>query len=119
MSRAADAARKEVSLSQRQSQYSSQKYDAALYVEFEDGGKEYSLAPASDISAWAAAILTARSAAPDLPFTEMPPARSAVEQGSRGLWVIVGIIAGIILLFLYTAFACAGLPVLLALFGQK
>jgi hypothetical protein len=49
----------------------------------------------------------------------MPPTRSAVEQGSRGLWVIVGILAGIVLLFVCTAFACVGLPILLALFGQK
>ena len=106
LSRVADAARKEVSLSQKQTQYSSQKYDAALYVEFEDGGREYFLAPAGDLSAWAAEILSARSAAPDLPFTQVPPTRSAVEQGSRGLWVIVGILAGIVLLFLCTAFAC-------------
>jgi hypothetical protein len=119
LSRVADAARKEVSLSQRQSQYSSQKYDAALYVEFEDGGKEYFLAHAGDLSAWAAAILTAKSAAPDLPFTQVPPTHSAVEQGSRGLWAIVGIMAGIVLLFLCMAFACVGLPALLALFGQK
>ena len=79
LSRVADAARKEVSLSQKQSQYSSQRYDAALYVEFEDGGKEYFLTPAGDLSAWAAAILSARSVAPDLPFTQMPPTRSAVE----------------------------------------
>ena len=119
LSRVADAARKEVSLSQKQSQYSSQKYDAALDVEFEDGGKEYFLTPAGHLSAWADAILTARSAAPDLPFTQVPPTRSAVEQGSRGPWVIVGIMAGIVLLFLCTLFACVGLPALLALFGQK
>jgi len=117
LSRVADAARKDVSLSQRQSGYSSQKYDAALYVEFENGGKEYFLA--DDLSAWADAILSAKIAAPDLPFTQVPPTRSAVEQGSRGLWVIVGIMAGIVLLFLCTVFACVGLPFLLALFGQK
>lgn len=119
LSRVANAARKEVSLSQKQSQYSSQSYDAALYVEFDNGGKEYFLTPADDLSAWADAILSAKSAAPDLPFTQAPPARSAVEQGSRGLWVIVGIMAGIVLLFLCTVFACVGLPILLALFGQK
>lgn len=117
LSRVADAARKEVSLSQRQSGYSSQKYDAALYVEFDSGGKEYFLA--DDLSAWAAEILSAKAAAPDLPFTQVPPTRSAVEQGSRGLWVIVGIMAGIVLLFLCMVFACVGLPFLLALFGQK
>jgi hypothetical protein len=42
-----------------------------------------------------------------------------VEQGSRGLWVIVGILAGIVLLFLCMVFVCVGLPVLLTLFGQK
>jgi len=117
LSRVADAARKEVSLSQRQSPYSSQSYDAALYVEFENGGKEYFLT--EDLSAWATALLSARSAAPALPFTQVPPTRSAVEQGSRGLWVIAGILAGIVLLFLCTVFACVGLPVLLSLFGQK
>ena len=117
LSRVASAARTKVSLAQKQSQYSSQSYDAALYVEFEDGGKEYFLT--DDLSAWADAILSARSSAPDLPFTQTPPTRSAVEQGSRGLWVIVGILAGIVLLFLCTAFICIGLPALLALFGQK
>ena len=117
LSRVADAARKGVSLSQRQSPYSSQSYDAALYVEFENGGKEYFLT--EDLAAWATALLSARSSAPALPFTQVPPTRSAVEQGSRGLWVIAGILAGIVLLFLCTVFACVGLPVLLSLFGQK
>ncbi len=117
LSRVADAARKEVSLSQKQTQYSSQSYDAALSVEFDNGGKEYFLT--EDLSAWAVAISSAKSAAPDLPFTQVAPTRSAVEQGSRGLWVIVGIMAGIALLFLCTVFVCVGLPVLLALFGQK
>jgi len=117
LSRVANAARKEVSLSQRQSPYSSQSYDAALYVEFENGGKEYFLT--EDLSAWATALLRARSAAPALPFTQVPPTRSAVEQGSRGLWVIAGMLAGIVLLFLCTVFACVGLPVILSLFGQK
>src|SRR5215207_4689098 len=117
LSRVASAVRQEVSLSQRQSPYSAQRYDAALYVEFEGGGKEYFLT--DDLSAWAEAILSARSAAPDLPFTQIPPARSAVDQGSRGLWVIVAIIAGIVLLFLCTVLVCVGVPALLALFGQK
>jgi len=117
LSRVASAARREVSISQRQSRYSSQSYDAALYVEFDNGGKEYFLA--DDLSDWAAALASAKSAAPNLPFTQMPPSRSAVEQGSRGLWVIGGIMAGIVLLFLCTAVVCFGLPLLLALFGQK
>ena len=117
LSRVASAARTTVSLSQRQSGYSSQSYDAALYVEFDNGGQEYFLT--EDLSAWAEAILSARSTAPDLAFTQAPPTRSAVEQGSRGLWVIVGIMAGIVLLFLCTVFVCVGLPALLAVFGQK
>jgi hypothetical protein len=119
LSRVASAARKEVRIWQKQSQYSSGSFDAALSIEFDNGGREYFITPAGDLSAWAAAILSAKSAAPDLPFTQVPPARSAVEQGSRGLWVIIGIMAGIVLLFLCTVFACVGLPFLLALFGQK
>jgi hypothetical protein len=117
LSRVASATRKEVRIWQKQSQYSSGSFDAALYVEFDDGGREYFLT--DDLSAWAAAILSARSGAPDLPFTQVPPARSALEQGSRGVWVIIGILVGIVLLFLCTVFACVGLPFLLALFGQK
>ena len=115
--RVSSAARKEVSISQRQTQYSARSYDAALYVEFDNGGKEYFLT--DDLLAWAEAILNARSAAPDLPFTQMPPTRSAVEQGSRGLWITIGILAGIVLLFLCTVFVCVGLPILLSVFGQK
>src|SRR5215213_1795179 len=74
LSRVADAARKEVSLSQRQSPYSSQSDDAALYVEFENGGKECFLT--EDLSAWATALLSARSAAPALPFTQVTPTSS-------------------------------------------
>jgi len=117
LSRVASATRKEVSFSQRQSGYSAQTYEAALYVEFDNGGKEYFIT--NELSAWAAEILNARSTTPDLPFTQVPPTRSAVEQGSRGLWVIVGIMAGIVLLYLCTVFACVALPFLLALFGQK
>ena len=117
LSRVANAARKEVSISQKQSQYSFRSFDAALYVEFDNGGKEYFLT--DDLSAWAAAILSAKAAAPELLFSQLPPTRSAVEQGSRGLWIIIGIMAGIILLFLCTAFVCVGLPVLLSVFGQK
>ena len=115
--RIASAARREVSISHRQSQYSSQAYEAALYVEFENGGREYFLT--DDLSAWADAISSARSAAPDLPFTQMPPTRSAVEQGSRGVWVIAGIMVAIVLLFLCTALICIGLPLLLSFFGQE
>jgi hypothetical protein len=119
LSRVANAARRDVSISQRQSQYSSQTYDAALYVEFENGGREYFLLPAGDLSDWAAEISRLKSTAPHLPFTQLPPTRSALEQGSRGLWVIGGIVAGIVLLFLCTAMACIGLPLLLSLFGQR
>ena len=119
LSRVANAARRDVSISQRQSQYSSQSYDAALYIEFDNGGREYFLLPTGDLSDWAAEISRLKSTAPNLPFTQLPPARSAVEQGNRGLWVIVGIMAGIVLLFLCTALACIGLPLLLSLFGQR
>jgi len=116
LSRVANAARRQVSISQRQSQ---QSYDAALYVEFDNGGREYFLLPTGELSDWAAEISRLKSTAPNLPFTQLPPARSAVEQGNRGLWVIVGIMAGIVLLFLCTAMACIGLPMLLSLFGQR
>jgi len=119
LSRVANAARMEVSISQRQSQYSSQSYDAALYVEFDNGGREYFLLPADDLSDWAAEISRLKSTAPNLPFTKLPPGRSALEQGSRGLWVIWGIVAVIVLLFLCTAAACLGLPLLPSLFGQR
>ena len=119
LSRVANAARRQVSISQRQSQYAAQSYDAALYIEFDNGGREYFLLPADELSDWAAEISRLKSTAPNLPFTQLPPARSAVEQGSRGLWVIVGIMAGIVLLFLCTALACIGLPLLLSLFGQR
>ena len=119
LSRVDNAARRDVSISQRQSQYSSQSYDAALSIEFDNGGREYFLLPTGDLSDWAAEISRLKSTAPNLPFTQLPPAHSAVEQGNRGLWVMGGIIAGIVLLFLCTAMACIGLPMLLSLFGQR
>src|SRR6266498_1364698 len=119
LSRVAKAERVEVNISQRQSQYSFRNYDAALYIEFDNGGKEYFLTPADDILDWVAAISSAKSMAPNLPFTQTPPSRSAVEQGSRGLGVIIGIMVGIGLLFICTVFACVGMPLLLSLFGQK
>ena len=109
------AVRAEVSLSRRTSQYSSQTYDAALYVEFDNGGKAYFIP--EDIQAWASALLEAKAFAPNLPFTQMPPSRSAVEEGNRGLWVILGIMGAIVLLFICTAIACIGLPFLLVMFG--
>lgn len=90
-------------------------YDAALYLEFDNGGKEYVIP--KEIDAWASAILEARSAAPELPYSQMPPKRSAVEEGKRGLWIILGIMAGIFLLFLCSAIACLGLPLILSLLG--
>ncbi len=90
-------------------------YEAGLHVEFDNGGKEYFIP--TEIDAWAAAIREAKSSAPDLPYTQMPPRRSAVEEGKRGLWVILGIMAGIIFLFLCTALACLVLPFLLSLSG--
>ena len=114
--RIASAARKEVSISQKQTRYSFQDYDAALYVEFDNSGKEYFLA--DDLSDWAAAIMSAKSTAPDLPFTQMPPSRSAVEEGGRGLLVLGGIMVGIVLLFFCTLAMCFGLPLLLSIFSQ-
>lgn len=119
LSRVAKAERVEVNISHRQSQYSFRNYDAALYIEFDNGGKEYFLTPANDILDWAAAISNAKSTAPNLPFSQTPPSRSAVEQGSRGLGVIVGIMVGIGLLFICTVLACVGLPLLLSMFGQQ
>jgi hypothetical protein len=111
------AVRAEVSLSRRTSQYSSQSYDAALYVEFDNGGKLYFIP--EDIQAWASALLEAKALAPNLPFTQMPPRRSAVEEGKRGLWIILGVMGAIILLFICMAITCFGLPLLLSMFSSS
>ncbi|MBI3150550.1 MAG: hypothetical protein HYZ21_00305 [Chloroflexi bacterium] len=116
LSRVAKAERVEVSLSRRQTQFSSQFYDAALRVEFDNVGREYFLT--NEIADWAAAISNAKATAPNLPFTQMPPTTSAVEQGARGLWVILGIMAGIVLLFCCSVVACFGLSFLVSLSGQ-
>ncbi len=90
-------------------------YDAGLHVEFDNGGKEYFIP--KELDAWAAAIQEAKSTAPDLPYSQMPPRRSAVEEGKRGLWVILGIMAGMVLLFFCIALACLCLPFVLSLLG--
>ncbi len=110
------AVRANVSLARKTSQYSFQSYDAALYVEFDNGGKEYFIP--KDIDAWVAALLEAKTFAPNLPFTQTPPSRSAVEEGNRGLWIILGIMFGIVLLFICTAITCFGLPLVLSLFAN-
>jgi hypothetical protein len=89
-------------------------YNSSLYLEFDNGGEEYFI-PA-EIDAWASAILDARAVAPELPYAQMPPGRSAVGT-NRGLWIILGIMAGIVLLFLCTVMACFGLPLMLSLLG--
>lgn len=90
-------------------------YDAGLFVEFDNGGKEYFIV--TEIDAWASAIREAKPKTPDLPYSQMPPRRSAVEEGKRGLWVILGIMGGMVLLFLCMALACLGLPFILSLLG--
>ncbi len=114
LSRIRNARRADVSISHRQSRYSFQNYDAALYIEFDNGGKEYFIP--QKIEDWAAAVSDAKADAPQLPFTEAPPRRSAVEQSGRGIGVIATIMAGIVILFLCTAAACIGGPFLLSLF---
>ena len=117
LSRMTKASRAEVSISQRQTQYSFKSYDAALHIEFDNGGKEYFIP--QNIDDWPRAISDAKVAAPDMPFAQAPPSRSAVEQGGRGIGVIAAIMLGIVLLFLCTAAACIGLPLLLSLFSGK
>ena len=97
------------------SQYQSHTYDAALYLEFDNAGKEYFIP--QDIPGFAQAILDVKVSAPSLPYTRTPPLRSAVEQGNRGLWVILGIMGGIVLLFICTSIICFGLPLLFSMFG--
>jgi hypothetical protein len=88
-------------------------YNAALYLEFDDGGQEYFI-PA-DLAGWAAAIMEAKTGAPALPFTQTPPSRSVVQEGNRGLWVMLGILGAIVLCFVCSVAACVGFPFLLAL----
>lgn len=109
------ALRAEVNIYYKTSRYQSHTYDAALYLEFDNGGREYFIP--QDIAGFAQAILDVKVSAPNLPYTQTPPLRSAVEQGNRGVWVILGIMGGIILLFLCTACACLVLPSLLSMLG--
>ena len=111
----AKAVRADVNIYYRASRYHSYTYDAALYLEFDNGGKEDFIP--QDITSFAQAILDAKDSAPRLPYTRTPPLRSAVEQGNRGLWTILGIMGGIVLLFLCTACACLVLPTLLSMLG--
>lgn len=112
ISRIVKALRVDKEIYYKTSQYSSHTYDAALYLEFDNGGKEYFIP--QDIASFAQAIQDAKVSAPSLPYTRMPPLKSAVEQGNRGLWVILGIVGGIVLLFLCTACSCLVLPSLLS-----
>jgi hypothetical protein len=111
------ATRAEVSIAHQTGRYSSASFDAALYLEFDNGGKEYFI-PA-DLAGWAAAIMDAKVNAPALPFTQTPPSRSAVQEGNRGLWVMLGIFGAIVLCFVCSVAACVGFPLLLTLFGNR
>jgi hypothetical protein len=111
----AKALRADVKIYYKVSRYQSHTYDAALYLEFDNGGREYFIP--QDIAGFAQAILDVKDSAPSLPYTRTPPLRSAVEQGNRGMWVIFGIMGGIVLLFLCTACACLVLPSLLSMLG--
>jgi hypothetical protein len=71
--------------------------NSALRLGFDNGGKEYFIP--GNIPEWAAAILEARITSLTLAYTQIPPTTSAVEQGSRGCWVMAGIFAGIVLCF--------------------
>ena len=109
------ALRADVDIYYRVTRYQSHTYNAALYLEFDNGGKEYFIP--QNISGFAQAILDVKDSAPRLPYTQMPPLRSAVEQGNRGLWTILGIMGGIVLLFLCTSCACLVLPTLVSMLG--
>lgn len=113
ISRIAKALRVDKEIYYKTSQYTSHTYDAALYLEFDNGGKEYFIP--QDIAGFAQAIQEAKVSAPSLPYTRTPPMKSAVEGGNRGLWVILGIMGGIVLLFICTAIACLVLPTLLSM----
>ncbi len=105
----------EVTIRQRTGRYSSNTFNSALRLGFDNGGKEY-LIP-DNIPEWAAAILEARITSPTLAYSQTPPTTSAVEQGGRGCWIMAGIFAGIALLFVCTTSACILLPFLLTMFG--
>ncbi len=117
LSHIATAEMLDVSIHQRTSQYSSNTFNAALRVGFDNGGKEYFIT--ANIPDWAAAILEARISSPSLAYTQTPPMSSAVEQGSRGCWIMAGIFAGIGLLFICTVLTCVLLPFLLSMFGRN
>jgi len=88
-------------------------YKAGLHLEFDNGGMEYFIP--EEIDAWAVAILEARSASPELPYSKIPPTHSAVEKGSRGMWVMLGVFGAIVLLFLCSVAACLGMTFILPL----
>jgi hypothetical protein len=111
----AKAQQSDVKIYYKVSRYQSHTYDVALYLEFDNGGKEYFIP--QDIAGFAQAILDTKVSAPSLPYTRTPPLRSAVEQGNRGVWVIFGIMGGIVVLFLCSTCACLVLPSLLSILG--
>jgi hypothetical protein len=117
LSHVAAAEALDVSIHQRTGRYSSHTFNSALRISFDNGGKEYFI-PAN-IPDWAAAILDARISAPTLAYIQTPPATSAVEQGSRGCWMMAGIFAGIVLLFICISSACILLPFALSLLSGK
>lgn len=106
-----------VSITERTSRYSSNTFESALRLVFDNGGREYFIT--ANIPEWAAAILETRITSPTLAYTQTPPTISAVEQGSRGCWIMAGIFAGIVLLFLCTSTTCLLLPLVLSLLGGQ
>jgi hypothetical protein len=86
-------------------------FDAGLKLDFDNSGREY-LIP-REIDDWVQAIRAAQLAAPDLPYVQVPPLTSAVEQGSR-VGVLVGIFFAVVLCFLCGVGGVLGVIFLLA-----
>lgn len=105
----------EVKVSQRQPEGSVRNYDAALHIEFDNGGKEYFIP--RDVDEWVAAISDARVEAPELPFTQKPPNRSALEQDRRRTLSIGAAVLTIILFFICIYLAFIWVPIVVSLFG--
>lgn len=108
LSRIRLARRADVNVSRRPGRHSSEDYDAALYIEFDSGGKEYFIP--QNIDEWAVET-------PDLPFTQAPPARSALEQDRRRIVTSGAIVLGLLLLFLCIYGAFVWVPIVVSLFG--
>jgi hypothetical protein len=107
----------EVRIANKTGRNSSRPFTAALYLGFDDGGREY-LIP-QDIPAWAAAILAAKTGAPALPFSQTPPARSAVEERQRSLWALLGVFVATMLCGLCGGLLWLGVSFLLAVVGVQ